>query len=123
MRVQSRGQENLLEKGMATHPVSLLENFMDRGAWRATVHGVPGSDTAEWLTFNLLLNSREKRINELENRTVEITQSEVQRKNRPKKKNEKSLKNLWDYNKRSNIQTIRVSGEEKVGGAEKYSKK
>ena len=70
-----------------------------------------------------MLNSREKRINELENRTVEITQSELQRKNRPKKKNEKSLKNLWDYNKRSNIQTIRVSGEEKVGGAEKYSKK
>ena len=79
---------------------------MDREAWRATVHGVPESDMAEWLTFNLLLSSREKRIRELENRTVEITQSELQRKNRPKKKYEKSLRNLWDYNKRSNIQAI-----------------
>ena len=30
--VQSLGQEVPLEKGMATHS-SVLENFMDRGAW------------------------------------------------------------------------------------------
>ena len=39
--VQSLGQEDLLEKGMATHSkFSCLENSMDRRAWRATVRGV-----------------------------------------------------------------------------------
>ena len=38
--VQSLGQEDPLEKEMATHSsISCLENPMDRGAWRATVHG------------------------------------------------------------------------------------
>ena len=38
--VQSLGQEDPLKKGMATHSeYSCLENSMDRGAWRATVHG------------------------------------------------------------------------------------
>ena len=37
----SLGQEDPLEKKMATHASILaLENPMDRGAWRATVHGV-----------------------------------------------------------------------------------
>ena len=39
-RVQSLGQEDPLEKEMATHSVFLLGNPMDRGAWWATVHGV-----------------------------------------------------------------------------------
>ena len=34
----SLGQEDSLEKGMATH--SCLGNPMDRGAWQATIHGV-----------------------------------------------------------------------------------
>ena len=39
--VQSLGQEDPLEKEMATPtPVSYLRNTMDRGAWQATVHGV-----------------------------------------------------------------------------------
>ena len=42
IQVQSLGQEDLLEEGMATHS-SILENPMDRGAWRATVNGVPKS--------------------------------------------------------------------------------
>ena len=45
--VLSLGQEDPLEMGMATHPLqySCLENPMDRGAWRATVHGVAKSWT------------------------------------------------------------------------------
>ena len=43
-RVQSMGEEDPLEKEMAFHS-SILENPMDRGAWRATVHGVMKSDT------------------------------------------------------------------------------
>ena len=32
---------------------SCLENPMDRGDWRTTVHGVAESDVTEWLTFPL----------------------------------------------------------------------
>jgi len=40
MRIRSLGQENLLEKEMATHSsVFALENPNDRGAWWATIHG------------------------------------------------------------------------------------
>jgi len=47
MRVRSLGHENPLEEGTATHS-SCLENPMDRGAWWATVHGVPKEvDTPE----------------------------------------------------------------------------
>ena len=42
-RVQSLGWEDPLEERTATH--SRLENPMDRGAWRATVHGVAKSQT------------------------------------------------------------------------------
>ena len=35
---------------------------MDRGAWRATVHGVAKSRTAEQQTFSLLLLSKLKHI-------------------------------------------------------------
>ena len=37
-QVQSLGQEKALEKGMGT-PVFCLENYMDGGAWQATVQG------------------------------------------------------------------------------------
>ena len=45
-QVQSLGQEDLLEKGMA-YPLQYpcLENPMDRGTWGATVHGVTKSWT------------------------------------------------------------------------------
>ena len=40
------GQEDPLEKGMATHSSILAWRIpMDRGAWRATVHGVAESWT------------------------------------------------------------------------------
>ena len=46
MWVQSLGQEDPLEKGMA-HPLqyTYLENFMGRGAWWAIVHGLAKSQT------------------------------------------------------------------------------
>ena len=43
MSVLSLGQEDTLEKEMATH--SCPGNPMDRGAWRETVHGVAKSLT------------------------------------------------------------------------------
>ena len=45
-RVQSLGQEHLLEKEMATHSSVLgLEHPMDGGAWWAAVHGIAKSQT------------------------------------------------------------------------------
>ena len=45
-RVQSLGQEDPLEKEMATHSSILgLENPMDGGAWWATVRGVTKTPT------------------------------------------------------------------------------
>ena len=38
--VRSLGQKDPLEKGMVRTPVFLPGEFMDRGAWQATVHGV-----------------------------------------------------------------------------------
>ena len=44
--VQSLGWEEPLEDGMATHSSFLAWNIaMDRGAWRAAVHGVAKSQT------------------------------------------------------------------------------
>ena len=41
IQVRSLGQEDPLEEGMATHSNILDWRIpMDRGAWRATVHGV-----------------------------------------------------------------------------------
>ena len=43
-QVQSLGREDTLEKGMTTHSSVLAwKNPIDRGAWRATVHGVTKS--------------------------------------------------------------------------------
>ena len=45
-QVQSLGQEDLLEKGMATHSSILIwEIPWTGGAWQATVHGVEKSGT------------------------------------------------------------------------------
>ena len=46
MWIRFLGQKDPLEEGMATHSkYSCLENPMDRGAWRVTVHGVAKSRT------------------------------------------------------------------------------
>ena len=45
-RVQSLGGEDTLEKEMATHSsIPAWKTLTDRGAWRATVHGVAKSPT------------------------------------------------------------------------------
>ena len=43
--VLSLSQEDPLEKRMATHSFSCLENSMDRGIWWATIHEVEKSQT------------------------------------------------------------------------------
>ena len=46
MQVQSLGQEDPLEMGMATHSSILAwKNPKEGGAWRAAVHGVTKSGT------------------------------------------------------------------------------
>ena len=46
IQVQFLGREDPLEEGMATHSRILAWRIlMDGGAWRATVHGVPKSQT------------------------------------------------------------------------------
>ena len=50
-RVQSLGQEDLPEKGMATHSSILTWKipWMEEPGWLHTVHGVTESDTTEQL--------------------------------------------------------------------------
>ena len=43
MWVRSLGQEDPLEKGMATHSSILARKILDRGAWWAIVHEVTKS--------------------------------------------------------------------------------
>ena len=46
--VRSLGREDPLEEGMATHSSILAWRIpMDRGAWRAAVHGITELDTTE----------------------------------------------------------------------------
>ena len=52
--------------------------------------------TAKW-------RGTEERIHELENRTLEITQSGQQRENKLEKKSEQNARDSGDYKKRSNI--------------------
>ena len=46
-QIRCLSQEDALEKGMATHSsiLALRVNYVDRGAWWATVHGVAKSWT------------------------------------------------------------------------------
>lgn len=63
-----------------------------------------------------------KRINELEDKKIKITQLKQQREYRLKRKNKNmtELRDLWKYNKWSNICIIRVKeGKEREGMAKK----
>ena len=54
--IWSLGLEDILEKGMPTHSsIIYLENPMDGGAWRDTVHGAE-LDTTEQLHFHFTPN-------------------------------------------------------------------
>ena len=46
-QVQPSGQENPLEKEMATHSSNLAWEIPRTGAWQATVHGVTESGMTE----------------------------------------------------------------------------
>ena len=49
--IWSLGWQDTLEEGMATHSSILAWRIpMDRGAWRAIVHGVAELDTTEQLS-------------------------------------------------------------------------
>ena len=50
-QVQTLGQEDPLEKGMATHSNNLAWRISLRGAWWAMVHGVAESDMTEQQTL------------------------------------------------------------------------
>ena len=56
--VPSLGWENPLEKEMATHSIILAwKNYMDRGAWQATVHRVTKElNTTEQLSKHAYTN-------------------------------------------------------------------
>ena len=50
-QIWSLGQEDTLEKWMATHSSILAQSSLDRGAWWATGHGVTkGLDMTKQLT-------------------------------------------------------------------------
>ena len=69
--------------------------------------------------INSRINEAEERISDLEDRMVELTAAE-QNKEKRKKRNEDSLRDLWDNIKCNNIRIIGLSEEEeKKKGSEK----
>ena len=69
--------------------------------------------------INSRITQAEERISDLEDRKVEFTAAE-QNKEKRMKRNEDSLRDLWDNIKHNNIRIIRVpEGEEREKGPEK----
>lgn len=54
------------------------------------------------------MEGTEKKKREPKDRTMENIQSEEQKNNKLGGKNKQSFRNLWDYDKRSNIYAIRI---------------
>ena len=73
--------------------------------------------------INTRITEAEKRISDLEDRMVEFTAAE-QNKEKRMKRNEDSLRDLWDNTRRNNIHIIGVpKGEEREKGLRKYLKR
>ena len=71
MLVQFLGQEDFLEKEMATHSTILVWNIpMDRGAWQATVHGVAELDMIWQLNNNNKITTSLERVRASEIRAI-----------------------------------------------------
>ena len=68
--------------------------------------------------INSRITMAEERISDLEDRMVEFTAAE-QNKEKRMKRNEDSLKDVWDNIKRNNIRITGVPGEERQQGPEK----
>ena len=68
--------------------------------------------------INSVITEAEEWISDLENRMVEFTAAEENKETRMKR-NEDSLRDLWDNIKRNNIHIIGVPGEERQKGPEK----
>ena len=79
---------------------------------------------AELKATNNRMNNTEERISELEDRIMEITQSEQQTESQKKKKNESKIRDLWDNIKHANQCIIRIpEGEEREKWIENVLKK
>ena len=71
MLVQFLGQEDFLEKEMATHSTILVWNIpMDRGACQATVHGVAELDMIWQLNNNNKITTSLERVRASEIRAI-----------------------------------------------------
>ena len=57
--VRSLGWEDPLEEGMVIHSIIFAwRTLMDRGVWRATVHGVKKSQTKKVVSLNIEVKMR-----------------------------------------------------------------
>ena len=71
--------------------------------------------------INSRITEAEERISDLEDKTMKITTTEQQNKEKRMKRIEDSLRDLWDNIKRTNIRIIGVPEEEKKKGTERIS--
>lgn len=62
--------------------------------------------------LNIRMESMEERLSELKDKTIEIIQSEQWNKNQIKRKN--SLRDMWNYDKTSNIGIFESQKEKKI---------